>query len=393
MSKAGPQQNLSVWLDVIRAAAAQAVVLGHVHQIFFSGQRPLTETSICRVLRIAIDGVGAVSHQAVIAFFVMSGYLVGGRALNDCRNGNFRPLRYLSDRVTRLWIVLLPALILTAILDWASFTFGSGEHILVSRQPFYPDWWATINSWGIVTAISNATFMQMIMSFQFGTNLSIWSISNEFWYYMLFPSLLFSFVGNGWKRILGAVVALLIIALFVSSGTPHFRDRAQYLCYFFIIWSAGAFAPFLRGKLRIATGCVGLAYALGWAIRRHFSIDPTFWGDGAVAALVLGLILLCQVFPARALAKPAKFTANYSYSLYAIHLPLVFFVMSFHSGLYAKMTYNLGNDTLYLAYVALTNLVAIVFWYLTERHTNTVRYRLRIWLQRFEASAKTHPEN
>ena len=388
MNKPRPKEDLSIWLDVIRAAAAQAVVLGHVHQIFFSGQVLLPETLLFRISRVALDVLGSVSHQAVIAFFVMSGYLVGGRVLLDFRNGKFRPLRYFSDRCTRLWVVLLPALVLTAALDLIAFKVGAGNHILVSRQPFYPTWWASINPWGIKSAVSNAAFMQMIATLQYGTNLSIWSISNEFWYYILFPCLLFGAAGRGVVRVAGAIAAILIFTMFSVSGAPHFTDRAQYLFYYFLIWTAGAAAPFVRGIWRIALGCAGLTYAFAWGWRRHFTIDPSFWGDAAVTALVLGFICLCQTLPARRLAAPAKFFAGYSYSLYAIHLPVAFFLMSFDPVLNDKVAYGLADNTRYVAYVAISNVAGLMFWYFTERHTNTIRYRLRTWMELFERPEK-----
>src|ERR1035437_10604196 len=49
--------------------------------------------------------------------FVLSGYLVGGSVLRAFQRDNWPGKEYLTKRLTRLWVVLLPALLLTIVLD------------------------------------------------------------------------------------------------------------------------------------------------------------------------------------------------------------------------------------------------------------------------------------
>ena len=53
-------------------------------------------------------------RQAVVIFFVLSGYLVGGRLIERVRTGNFSMRSYLLDRTTRILVPFFPALSLTA---------------------------------------------------------------------------------------------------------------------------------------------------------------------------------------------------------------------------------------------------------------------------------------
>jgi peptidoglycan/LPS O-acetylase OafA/YrhL len=376
MNKFTLDRPVSVWLDVIRALSAQAVVVGHIHQIFFSGMPSGPDWSLQRLARSFVDGIGSISHQAVVAFFVMSGYLIGGRILHEVRNDAFLPGEYIVDRLTRLWVVLLPALVLTATLDWISFNLGAGAHIMTSRAPFYPAWWETTGPWSIATALSNASFMQMIVGFQFGTNLSLWSISNEFWYYVLFPAITLSIVSKGRMRVAAAFVTACILVMFAMSGTAHFEARSESLFFYLLIWVTGAFAPFITGSGRRIVGSVALLYAVAAAWHNHFMIDPTFFGDVAVMALTLGFLLHCHAFPVRLLAKPAKFFAGYSYSLYAIHLPIVFLLMSFDPLLNDKLAHGFHSYLWFGAYVATANIAAVAFWLATERNTAKIRWRL-----------------
>jgi peptidoglycan/LPS O-acetylase OafA/YrhL len=53
----------------------------------------------------------------VIVFFVLSGFLVGGSVIKAHRQGQWRWTGYLSRRLSRLWIVIVPALLLTLFWD------------------------------------------------------------------------------------------------------------------------------------------------------------------------------------------------------------------------------------------------------------------------------------
>ena len=59
---------------------------------------------------LAAYGISNLGHQAVIIFFALSGYLVGGSVINAIRRSEWSWVRYLTQRLVRLWLVLLPAL-------------------------------------------------------------------------------------------------------------------------------------------------------------------------------------------------------------------------------------------------------------------------------------------
>ena len=56
-------------------------------------------------------------HQAVLAFFVMSGYLVGGAVLAHMRKNQGFLREYFIHRVSRIYLVVGPAVALTLVLD------------------------------------------------------------------------------------------------------------------------------------------------------------------------------------------------------------------------------------------------------------------------------------
>lgn len=91
-----------LWLDVLRAAATILVVFSH-----FAYPRFTHGTfQWMRDYNLGSD--------AVILFFVVSGLVIAFAAGRDGNGGT-----YSFNRLTRLWSVLLPALLLTLVFDTA----------------------------------------------------------------------------------------------------------------------------------------------------------------------------------------------------------------------------------------------------------------------------------
>lgn len=172
-----------VWFDLIRAISAFAVVAGHLRAaliVNFSEVR--TPDLIHRVFYFA-TGLG---HEAVIVFFVLSGFFVGGSILN--RHRPFDTIRYTVTRLSRLWVVLVPALAATAVIDHFLRAADPG---IVSGVAYF-DWNSgpppdASYSATLSTFFGNLLFLQTIYVPVFGTNSPLWSLANEFWYYALFP--------------------------------------------------------------------------------------------------------------------------------------------------------------------------------------------------------------
>lgn len=91
-------------LDLLRFASAFVVFLYH-----FKFQLP--------------------GYQAVMVFFVLSGYFISSSVLHSLENGTWSWREYLTKRLLRLWIVLIPALLLTYV--WAKLQihlFGGSDY-------------------------------------------------------------------------------------------------------------------------------------------------------------------------------------------------------------------------------------------------------------------------
>ena len=74
------------WLDLIRFLAALVVVIGHVKAATFVEFFDLIESDKSLIIAAAF-GFARLGHEAVLLFFVMSGFLVGGRAIERMIKG------------------------------------------------------------------------------------------------------------------------------------------------------------------------------------------------------------------------------------------------------------------------------------------------------------------
>ena len=71
-------------LDMLRGCAAVLVMAGHLRAYVFQNYDSLNSPDLSVKIFYAITGLG---HQAVIIFFAMSGFLVGGKALRTNDDG------------------------------------------------------------------------------------------------------------------------------------------------------------------------------------------------------------------------------------------------------------------------------------------------------------------
>lgn len=361
--------NTSIWLNVMRALAAQAVVIGHANYLFFDYAAG-TGGALAWLVNICSAG----AHKAVIMFFVMSGFLIGGPVIEAMQSQRFDPFKYFIDRLTRLWIVILPALLMTALLDGLAFNYGGGDALLASRVPFFPEWWSSLEPDSIKTFVLNAFFMQMIIGFQYGTNLSLWSISNEFWYYILLPAGLGMFVFKRSARIVCVLLSLFIISLFIYSAKPNDEGRSVAYFMMFVIWMMGAAAYCFYDNMRRRYFAAFSLIVAGFMFVFFKRIYPDALGyDFALGFFAVFLILMAKDIPAGHLKRISDFFSGYSFSLYALHLPLTFCLMSFDPQLASPQLIRYDTVLRFILYLLAINAASIVLWALTERHTAAVR--------------------
>ena len=122
------------------------------------------------------------------ARFLLSG-LSRGSVLRSFSLNRWSWRNYLLNRLTRLYVVLIPALLFGGLLDVAGIhPFGPGG-IYSGQTGTHELTFAVLNRLSVPILVGNYAFLQGIYVPTFGSNGPQWSLANEFWYYRVFPLL------------------------------------------------------------------------------------------------------------------------------------------------------------------------------------------------------------
>lgn len=76
------REERNLWLDLIRGSSALLVCLGHLRNAMLVDYSTLVHPNIAIKAFYALTSFG---HQAVMVFFVLSGYFVGGGGVANWR--------------------------------------------------------------------------------------------------------------------------------------------------------------------------------------------------------------------------------------------------------------------------------------------------------------------
>jgi len=327
MSSAGAGRNL--WLDMIRGCSALAVCLGHLRNAILADYSTLEHPGIAMKALYIFTGFG---HQAVMVFFVLSGYFVGGAVLRSGAGFSWR--NYLASRLAQLWVVLIPCLLITWIIGLAVGHYAPGVLSGANYDVWHSGPQAGEYSADIGTFLANVFFLQTIASPVFGLNGPLWSLANEFWYYILFPLLAVALGLAGTGKTFSRATAF-VIAMMIAWWLPG------EILYGFMIWIMGVAVFHLQRKMQslspaaarltLITGLILFALSLGYsrsaALVKVIQIEPDLLAGLAFSFLCLALTY--RPFPEirwPRIAQAVRHLSEASYSLYLSHFPLVLLI-------------------------------------------------------------------
>jgi len=308
--------------------------------------------------------LGSFGHQSVMIFFVISGFLISKSAISSLSNNMFKI--YLSNRLVRLYIVLIPALFITYILDYININYF-GEYLGESTLQMIVD------RTNIETFIGNSLFLQEIFFSRFGSNGPLWSLAYEFWYYIIFPlSIIFFYK----KTILQKIISLLLLLIILIT-------LPMVILKFFIVWLIGVsiwfikepliknpLIPFLLFLIILIISTLELFQKFPFGIIMTLSIAISF-------ALVLNSLRFYDryIFTIKFFNSVANFLSDISFSLYLNHFPLILLLNSYLIFINENI-YNVNSFYLGLIYLLILVIVLffVNFMYLfTEKHTFKVQ--------------------
>jgi peptidoglycan/LPS O-acetylase OafA/YrhL len=346
---------ISIYLDVFRFLAALGVFMSHAQQ----------HSAALGVLPpVYLD------HKLVIFFFVISGYVIASSASRPDRT----LANYSADRLARLSSVVIPALILTYVLDSIGETMA--PHIYAAIDPHYQP----------ARFLVNFFYCQQIwfLCVNPSSNTPLWSLGYEFWYYVLFA--IWIFVRSHWVKVL----LLTLVSLFIGPK----------ILLLLPAWAVGALAFHATQQWRCSrrTGLllfVGSLAVLGIAVMYDVRLGLTngkagqpplyysanFIGDNIFAAIVALNFLCCALF-SRTLkvdfeqyraVKTIRWLAGHTFSLYVYHMPILYFLR-------AAFYYDPYNLTQVLCAVGGALVIIAGLSKVTEERYQALRKWTRLWM-------------
>lgn len=370
-AETGVSPVLSDWLDLARGLAAVEVVAFHSYQLMFMEKLPSESYDpAIRLVYSVLWTLSAYGPAAVLVFFVLSGYLVGGPALVRSLRGRLHVVDYFSARFARLYVVLLPALTISFCVYISAQQSAGWQAYVSSHQDVYNSAAIFHAPVGVATAICNGLFLQTIACSEFAGNAALWSLSNEFWYYVLFFALISVRKTPAYGLLIIAVFGLFVVAEHVDGHGTHIGLK---LIFFFSIWCLGVIAYAVTAP--IWAWCCGFLVSMGglylltskglfpqWAA---FSLAV---GLGA-AAFIIGLDYLKISLPS--LLRRGRELAKFSFSLYAIHYPILLLLNVTVAS--SRQDFTLASVGLDASFILTCLLAAGIVYFMFESRTPAIR--------------------
>jgi peptidoglycan/LPS O-acetylase OafA/YrhL len=302
-------------IDVIRGFAALSVASLHIREVNWIGMRgywathsldwSLSALSACLSFPVVWGSIG------VPIFFVISGYVIHRGSCNKVM-GAAGARTFWLRRFIRIYPTFLAAILVTWALD--TFSIGHGINAKFGDLSFGN---AALNLLALVGIDGTA----------YGSDGALWSLAIEIQFYAIYPLALVV-----WRRVGSTMMLYLTLAISIAGYLIFTRRGEQLFVTYYFSWWLGAYIADRQGHATATTKCLmGGLIVLGMGCVVFFlKIDIlTFmvWSIGC--AMLLHFILnrdrcaydvhggrLAWIY--KALAQ----CGGFSYSLYAVHLPI-----------------------------------------------------------------------
>lgn len=348
------------------------VMVGHLRDFLFVGADRLVAAGIIEKGFYFITGFG---HHAVMIFFVMSGFLVGGSVLDQYINHSFQWRKYFIDRTTRIYVVFLIALAIGGLFDYIGLNFFNQLGIYNHSHEFQfscdlgnRDVSESLTSKSL---IGNVLMLQTLRVPVFGSNGPLWSLAFEWWYYLLFPLLAMVLFSNGLlRKIIGGLGSVCIVALLPINTLLYFG-----------VWLMGVVVrtgiiPSFAGRI---PSC--LVFVIVMASIRSFGSDSLYL-DYLLGVSFAFFINEVHQNPVKMsgisdfFVKLNSFLADFSFSMYVLHFPFILLIINVLNSYFAfsiERQPTIQNILLFSVMMLLTYVYAYIVSIFTENKTSSIR--------------------
>jgi peptidoglycan/LPS O-acetylase OafA/YrhL len=365
-----PQKASLALLCHMRWLAALAVGISHIRQNLYLDHAQNLHAGIVGAI---IYFFGAYGPAGVIVFFVLSGFLVGGKAVTLLYSPNIDVewRHFFFDRFSRIFIVLWPALAVAALVMLALRIFAPDAPFMA-----LPHWGWSIQhplnqDFSLRVWAGDAALLNGFAARTAATDAPVWSLAYEWLYYMIaLASVLLIRRVFSWGSSALILYAIGLVALSVIF-TP-------VMLYLGLIWVLGTIAHlvFDRQMIRgVALRYGSLALLIGLLVLDRFSPLPQMLLGFAVALVIAHHGWSDWNYGSRWGGK----LADFSYSFYMVHYPVIIAAMAvlYRLGrLQNRLSFQVENLFIGICVLGIAIVFARGFAFVTEDRTGELRKAL-----------------
>lgn len=371
--------GLSTFLDLSRWFAALLVVVNHARALVLADFSASASSGgpLVRALYF-FTGLG---HEAVVIFFVISGFLVGGSTLQRWQQRGPDLRSYASARASRIYTTLVPALIVGIALDSVGLRWfnAGGIYTTMPEPPIATITYVIASAMNLPTFVGNLFMMQGVLTQTLGSNGPLWSLACEWWYYCVFALAAYALTSAKGRRLgWGAAACALAVLLPFS------------VMLWGAVWLIGVLTfRWVRSNAWRPHPILGLAlFTLALVASRlthGMSVIENHLFAAFARDFVLGLAYAAALASASRLARGLPFAAwhrqlaEFSYTTYLCHFPALLLICAAAAQIFG-LHFTQRPDARSIALFALAVVLVYAYCYavslLTERHTPRVRQAL-----------------
>lgn len=313
-------------LDCLRGLLAVYVLAGHSRWLLWAGQASWlnnTHSTLDNILAYS-SALLRYGHEAVIVFFVLSGFFIHLRAAQQFASQEtveFNVRQYFRRRSHRLIPPYLLALLVTFVADQAGHYLWPTLYEARTTDAFLNLNFSNKGySWRSI--IPAAVFLPNSLGTDFGTNGPLWSLSYEVVYYLLYPLWIYLRIKIGVKAYF--LILILTPIAFWLGGISYFIGTASH----YYLWIAGAGLAELVAANRLPqylgaiTLMLLLSSIIGLLLTNHQVLVPII-NLGLGVGLVLGFGCYFDYWIKGRLYNALEAFGIRSYTIYISHFPLL----------------------------------------------------------------------
>ena len=357
----------SAVLDILRYFAAFLVLLTHLLTHFY-------DQAYYPYRQFYYTNLGSIG---VGIFFVLSGFLIAYtviRKQDSSKSYSFQI--YFVERFSRIYVVLVPAMLLAVIFNMLNnhFIHGASEH----RFTMYHFFTTALMLQGVRGITGHIETFELIEP--------SWSLNYEFFFYIIYGAIILHFsMGSSFKNWLvrGSIVCLVVFLALRLDSIYHYVYN--WMLGVLIAW---LYVKGFRFRLNSLRKGFLILLILGYGSLLYFARD---YVGSWVSVTFIGLLIygLLMLFEEKSLPNSikiyAKFFSSYSYSMYLIHYGIIHLVYLKYIELgilsQSRDSLSLRFATVILL-VVLINVASYLFSLIAENRTHQLREFILRFVQR-----------